>query len=1234
MKKIMRIICFLFVSVFGMLCFNQGSAEAAGLNIYNGKDSPVSGGVSGTCNDAYAYNYFCRSPKVYGTRISFIYYDGSSYKMLGHSLDIYDTQRNLSTVRHMSQYGNSKVTVPSSVNLSYFFNGDNYFYTVISGIPTSGSGEANYWRTKLLTEGKNADGSVKPGSLVDEFAKAATGHSLTDSSYWNLKTEEADPSGGGINKIGYRILIEPIRLFTGQNGAVYVMTPTEYASVVWNTEVHTTTSQVSYYLGETERMLTDFNDIGISTTTSCKTVKCSANDVQFSSKKGHAVNIIDISSLVKNVCNYETGEGFPVGKPEGAELTEEEKKCCDDKIKEIEQKYKAPNNSAIKCMLTCTTIPQYIACMNTYFQNLTLQESNILKEQEELKALREKYPACGLCDWDEISTIEQDYKYCIQGMSLATWMASFLSGQKTSCEINRSASIAQYKLNYPECPDEEIPDCPFSECPPTNNPVCDEDNPNHFPKEGDKNPDKTCCLYFENKMKLQYQIEAETMGLTGTALQNYVSEKIDEWFNEDGKEFRKNCLIQKCDINEATLTQECCNDLMEQYPEKPDSFWIGKGCKVAPEDKCKITDYEVDGLDKMEDGDCSKNTSLEANDSKNWDCIFESDNIKEGTNVEQFKDYYLKYSNPYCAVYCREDVKYNFPSGSMTVKAGNHFTVGNTGISPTWSPVQFTSTRECKTSGSTKNNDSKDINTEQFEKDWEKANDKVISTWDTWKIAQQQDWSYANSKRSASKNCDYRCVRWGTCRSCSGSGKNRTCHSYTCCKQTKPFGYTMYPAKVSYAPFGQGSRDVTPGTWCSTFGHSDPGSASKQQTHEQAKKDMETIETDILACTSWNKFDDYRYASFSHTNVKATRYSKYTNYTDFLNYKEFSPDLTIDYDEATNDAYDYKDLLEKNEQNTSVSSNFSTSGAKKTVKYQCTESAAPNKKTCKKVVTFVYSPQKETHATYTKKVDYKLKDNVFNVILKPQGTAVNGNEKGSDSEQVYIDLGYSALHVHFMTPSGRYDIGLSYPGFTPAENKSKFEHNFDQFIDDVQKYSCTYKVHNEIIENKDPNCEGDNCTSCGSVNCTPGTLKGLNLIYRPIALSNPFPGIYGTGRTPGSNWNSSSDISSYITNNRGVKEDRLYYDKYPMYQITLTPALIQKIRDYNDTTTYNDFNMDCLESNGRECKSQFLRGGLEGSYDFSSQFKTCKMAGNKGSTTCCGVGNWDDCDRKDGITRR
>ncbi len=1257
MKNIFKQMSFLLITIFGSMLLFQMSASAVQLNFYNGASLGTGNRPTGGCAEGQAYNYWCRTPDIFGVRISFVYYDGSKYEQLGNTIDIFKStvtpkgkQTNPYYYKHTGQFDNSKVVTPTARTQYHYGSaaeGATYLWSVMSEMPASensGNAEAAFWQKKLLTEALDEKQYVKKGSLVDQLAIKLTGHTLVreelnknKDTFWDRPSEKAVPSGGGLNKKGYRILIEPLRTLTGQDGNVYVLTPTEYASTVWNTGVRTTQSQVKYYLGLQDRMFTVFDDIGLHASGSCRNKYCLASDVQISGRKGHGVHIIDITDQISKKCDYETGEGFPEKfktlEQLGRELTPQEKACCDEKKEELNQPL--PTYASARCMTTTSTVPAYATCVFNYLNN-GIKQAQLMGEIFTKKTEFETtYPAC--FDGGDTTPLICKYfggtYYGINGSPVTPQKYIEECGPKADrkCKIVDSNGTKIYYGKNGSVVDEETYERECKGGNTTNG--CDDKNPNHFPTSCNSTADLTCCKYFEQKMEEEFREEAvEKFGMTGNTLKNYVDNKVNEWFYEPGYEFRQNCLCEKCDINADRLTEDCCEELREQYPDKSEEFWTSKGCPLDP-NKCKWKDYEVTDIGRLNtNANCKLNSTTKAEDTNNWECIFESDNIEPGTKVEPFKDYYLKYNNPYCSVYCRESVQYNFPNDDMVTRAGNHFTVGNTGKLPEWSPVKFTSTRECRTSGSTRVNDSTTINTEQFEKDWAETNDRVVSTWDAWKIEEQLDYSYSHSRKGA-KDCDWRCTR--RCRSCSTDSEGkRHCSSYCC--ESKPFGYTMYPASVSYATFGQSSKDITPSSWCSTDGHPEPNPAEKKATHEQAKKDLDNIERDISSCTSWDNFGTYRYATFNHTDVKSIRYSKYDTYNDFLNYKEFSPDLTIDYQEPTDASYSYNDQLKKQEKTTVTDHNFSTSGASMTVKYQCTERSAPYKTTCTKSRVFNYSKQTETHAKYTKTVDYKLKDNVFNVILKPQGTPVMGSEKGSDSDQVYIDLGYSALHNHFMTPSGRYDIGLSYNKFTPATGNNNHTHNFDQFISTSTKnYSCQYRVINEIIENKDPNCEGDNCIACGSDNCLPDTLRGLNLIYRTIALSNPFPGVTGTGREAGSNWENADDIKNYITNNRNTKADRVYYDKAPMYQITLSPAVIKKIREYNNTTNFNDFNMDCLESNGRECKSDFIRGKLEGNnYNFSSYFNNCAYSGGKGTTKCCGIGNWNDCDNNDGITRR
>ena len=102
---------------------------------------------------------------------------------------------------------------------------------------------------------------------------------------------------------------------------------------------------------------------------------------------------------------------------------------------------------------------------------------------------------------------------------------------------------------------------------------------------------------------------------------------------------------------------------------------------------------------------------------------------------------------------------------------------------------------------------------------------------------------------------------------------------------------------------------------------------------------------------------------------------------------------------------------------------------------------------------------------------------------------------------------------------------------------------------------------------------------------------GDGIIFRTISLSNPFPARDGTARIPGENWlgKNTNHVYDFITNNRGVKEEKLYSEKQPLYTITLDTQTMTAIREYNKSFSYKDLSISCTEGTGRECVSSFLR---------------------------------------------
>lgn len=174
-------------------------------------------------------------------------------------------------------------------------------------------------------------------------------------------------------------------------------------------------------------------------------------------------------------------------------------------------------------------------------------------------------------------------------------------------------------------------------------------------------------------------------------------------------------------------------------------------------------------------------------------------------------------------------------------------------------------------------------------------------------------------------------------------------------------------------------------------------------------------------------------------------------------------------------------------------------------------------------------------------------------------------------------------------------------------------------------YSCSYTKYNasdgclcpENICCDSVTCQPVECpcvceSEYGCLNdgkCTPikpqsnvcDPEKEMCVIYRPISLTDPFPGVDGDGRIPGNNWNRVvkidgtnyySVIDYYITHNRGYNDYEIYQAE-PLYVIKLDSKTIKAIRAYNDykDNDYNDFDLEC--SNGENCISKFLRGKVD-----------------------------------------
>lgn len=154
------------------------------------------------------------------------------------------------------------------------------------------------------------------------------------------------------------------------------------------------------------------------------------------------------------------------------------------------------------------------------------------------------------------------------------------------------------------------------------------------------------------------------------------------------------------------------------------------------------------------------------------------------------------------------------------------------------------------------------------------------------------------------------------------------------------------------------------------------------------------------------------------------------------------------------------------------------------------------------------------------------------------------------------------------------------------------------------------------------NCNGDNCDYKKICPDPDGDPVKEKIIYRTIFLNDPFPSIESDGRFPGSNWGGKKSlvggkytglVKKYI-----IDTKEYMYDKEPMYNITLTPSVIRKIKTYNSVNGYDDFNLEC--QNGGKCYSEFIHEILPG-YEGNIVNGTCGMINSNQSF----YNNFDSC---------
>ena len=637
---------------------------------------------------------------------------------------------------------------------------------------------------------------------------------------------------------------------------------------------------------------------------------------------------------------------------------------------------------------------------------------------------------------------------------------------------------------------------------------------------------------------------------------------------------------------------------------------------------------------------CDNGVSGLVSDSASWKCVFTSTRAGNDSTV---RNHYVfsSFSNKYCSVYCKEEIEYQFPGKGAYALAGTYFVLSSYSGLQSIGPITYSGTSTCRVTDAM-NSENGTINVSQFVSDFNAANYAVLAAYDRWQYGElQNEVISAGTSRSWSSTCtDSWCVDWDTKEICIPIGKTKYCYDYTYCSDTdscseyRSGSYWTYSNKYYYGS-----------TFSSSTGISDGSCGCNSRCGSSCTPKVSLKDTASL-----------RSAYISAVNYRTSLLEELKKCNNFYKtYKEFKPNLTFTYDDvlykntytlkatgSANSSTEYfktgtsggsknaSELSYSNYVRSDANSEGSTyqtdsslvRGYSSTINYyDCGFSVT--KRGCTAINQYSYPTNAWYEQVTERNYTYTLPDGINKYVDKPSGFSSNTPTSNYD----YIP--FSNLPIHFSTKPGNYNYTITTTSYGPGNKFNSYiigNTNFNRVSYHTDnEYSCIYRVNPEktiiCVENStDPSCDINE--------------GGTDLIFRQVSLYYPFPGQNATTvnqRNAGYNWSvaSGSDaINKFIYNNRGVS----YYDLYklqPMYEITLTPALMRKIKAYNDTqnstnawyyrgtakeiyTTvgYSDFSLDCKTnadgSKSSRCTSSVIRSwGVRGCAISGSGYYRC-----------------------------
>jgi len=565
-------------------------------------------------------------------------------------------------------------------------------------------------------------------------------------------------------------------------------------------------------------------------------------------------------------------------------------------------------------------------------------------------------------------------------------------------------------------------------------------------------------------------------------------------------------------------------------------------------------------------------------------------NTDEGIKSNYKKDY----GNEYCDVFCRETLSFTFMDKETAI-AGRYFqhNVNAKHSNLSYLSTVILSSRQCISV----------IDYSRWEKDYIEANDRVRTTWNTYKETEAQKNHEESHDEYAETSCGPDSCDCGCDRYCDPPNEGDCCDSCTYpgealhasdswtwydspgayYNRTDEYGNEHYTN--AYRKSGSSSYSSSCDSCAgSVYLRGDAGSpvSVEYDPYVRALAKRDELEKKIKNCNfvegtdSYNRVMNYvpknqvkmdyyenspeggeNYAisiANDKTPVYVNRYGYYNQSDKWADY--CSGECENDLSSLSKTSYYENNLLYWVCSGSEGGANCDDDTAKvfpnNTITYIQVESE-----------TLHYQKQDFYTQVYTGKVDTMPNDVGYWIPLEPHVWPVSANR-----------------------PSGEYDISIEYYNLGDQNRVVKFNSG---------DLTCGYKVKNDLNVY---DCDDGYhiCYDCDGP--CPDDGNDMGVYFRTIDLTDVFPNsqfspsnqnnIAASRRRIGSNWNTSN--AHKVIDNIQKLGNEIWNNK-PQYVITLTPSMIKDIKNYNKGTNYLDNSLKC--GSNLYCTSNFLNGELK-----------------------------------------